>query len=197
LSLLAANAYAQRLYRYVDENGVVHYSDRVPAEHASQDRDVLNDQALQVGFEQGVLTEDERAALEQERLAEEQAHIETEDAARRDRVLLETYLSVADIEDLRDRRLELIDSQITVTEIYLGNLRKKLEGLNRDRTRFAPFSGRENAPPIPENLALDIAQTESSIVRFEERLEESKATQEEIRRAFQADIERFKELKGG
>ena len=50
-------------------------------------------------------------------------------AARRDQVLLDTYLSVDEIEALRDRRLELIDTQIKVTENYLQGLREILQKL--------------------------------------------------------------------
>ena len=40
-----------------------------------------------------------------------------EEIARRDRMLLETYISVSDIEDLRNRRLELLESQIKLTDV--------------------------------------------------------------------------------
>ncbi|MDX1561559.1 MAG: DUF4124 domain-containing protein [Gammaproteobacteria bacterium] len=196
LGLFATSASAQKLYRWIDENGVVQYSDHVPPEAARQDRDLLNEQGILVGSEQGEITDEERAQMEAEAAAEAARVQAIEDARRRDRILLDTYLSVEDIEKLRDRRLELIESQIKVTEIYLGNLTKKLEGLNRDAQRFAPYSDRENAPPIPENLSLDIARTESSIALFEQRLNDSRTDQEQIRRAFAQDIERFRELKG-
>jgi len=32
-------------------------------------------------------------------------------------MLIQTYIAVADIEDLRNRRLELLESQIKVTEL--------------------------------------------------------------------------------
>jgi hypothetical protein len=49
LAFLAGGALAQdkqqKLYRWVDKNGQVHYGDSVPAEYAEQDRDVLNARA--------------------------------------------------------------------------------------------------------------------------------------------------------
>lgn len=196
LSLLVSTGYAQKLYRWVDENGRVHYGDRIPPEASGQSRDLLNDQAMTVGSEQGTLTEEERQAQEAAQLAEELARMEAEEAARRDQILLDTYLSVEDIEEIRDRWLELVESQITVTDIYLEGQRSKLDELEQRRTRFAPYSDRENAPPVPENLALEITRTESAIQTFEKRLVDSRAEQEEIRSNFQADIVRFRELKG-
>lgn len=187
----------KKLYRWVDDKGVVHYGDHVPPQFATNDRDVLNRHGIAVGFEQGEITEEERA--EMERLAaeaEEAARIKA-DIARRDRMLLDTYLTVADIEDLRDRRLELLDSQIKVTELYLNNLRKRLVGLQAEATQFKPYSQNPSAQQIPEFLALDISRTLASINSYEETLARTRDDQANLRAAFALDIERFKELKGG
>jgi hypothetical protein len=197
LSLTASAALGQtRLYRWVDDQGVVHYGDRVPPEYANRDRDVLNDRGVAVGREQGELTESEEAALA-ERRAAEAAELEARaEVARRDRMLLETYLTVQDIEDLRDRRLELIESQIKVTELYLSNLRKSLDSLYVEASRFKPYSEREDARQIPSDLASQIARTESSITLYEESLVRTRNDQTKLRAAFDSDIARFRELKG-
>jgi hypothetical protein len=188
---------AQKLYRWVDSEGVVHYGDRVPPEYASQDRSLLNAQGVTIGFEEGEITAEEQAELD--RLAAIQAAEQQRraDAARRDKMLLDTYLTVADIEDLRDRRLELIDSQIRVTEFYLGNLRNRLESLELERQRFAPLSANPDAPPLPEDLARDISRIEASISLYEQTLSRTRDEQVKLRDAFALDIERFRELKGG
>lgn len=186
-----------KLYKWVDNEGVVHYGDHVPPEFASRDRDVLNTQGVTVGFEEGEITAEEQAEIARQRAIAEAEQAAREEMARRDRMLLDTYLSVADIEDLRDRRLELIDSQIKVTEFYLSNLHKRLESLEKESERFAPLSDREDAPPLPEYLSLDLSRTRSSIELYQRRLNQSRAEQHALRRAFELDIERFKELRGG
>lgn len=187
----------QRLYRWVDEDGNVHYGDRVPPEYSKRDREVLNEQGVSVGREDGELTAEERAARERERseaAAEEAARREV---AQRDRMLLETYLSVADIEDLRDRRLELLDSQIQVTELYLSDLRKRLANLEAEAERYAPRSDADDARPLPESLAAELEQTRASIDSYEQQIERTRAEQARLRAQFEDDIERFRELKGG
>jgi hypothetical protein len=196
LSLTATATLAQRLYRWVDDQGVVHYGDRIPPEYANRNRDVLNDQGVAVGSEQGELSASEKAALEEKRAAEAADRNARAEIARRDRMLLETYLTVEDIEDLRDRRLELMGSQIQVTELYLSNLRKTLDGLNAEAARYKPYSDKEDAREIPPDLASQIARTESSITLYEESLARTRNEQAKTRDAFDSDIARFRELKG-
>jgi hypothetical protein len=186
-----------KLYRYTDANGVVRYSDTVPPELASRDRDILNEQGVRVGFEQGEVTQEERAQIARLE-AEAKAEQETKaDAARRDNMLLETYLSVDDIEDLRDRRLELLESQIKVTELYLNNLRKRLLTLQEEASNYKPYTSRADAPQVPENLAIDLSRTTASINLYEQTLSRTRSDQEVLKESFERDILRFKQLKGG
>lgn len=186
-----------KLYKWTDANGVVHYDQTVPPEYANRDREVLNNQGVRVGSEEGEITAEERAAAEERETRAEADRKAKEDIARHDRMLLETYISVADIEDLRNRRLELIESQIKLLEVYLGNQRKKLVGLQSEASNFKPYSTREDAPQIPENLARDMSQTTASIAQYEETLARQRASQAELKSSFNDDIARFRELKGG
>ena len=200
-AVLSCSAHAQRkdgeIYRWVDENGVVQFGDRIPPEYANRDRDVLNNQGVRVGFEEGEITPEERAEMERQAQIEAERAREHAERVRRDRMLLETYLSVEDIESLRDRRLELLESQVKVTQLYLTNLRKRLQSLEREARNYQPYSDDENAPPLPENLSTDIERTEQSIALYEERLSSTRNEQQELRESFAADIERFRELRGG
>ena len=186
-----------KLYRWIDDKGVVHYGDSVPPEYAKQDRNVLNSQGVNVGFEQGELTPEQRAEKERQAAEAAKAQAQREEAARRDKTLLATYISVSDIVDLRDRRLELLEGQIKVTELYLTNLRKRLVTLQDEASNYKPYTTRENAPQIPENLATDISRTVSSINLYEQTLSHTRSDQEAVRSSFDNDIRRFKELKGG
>jgi hypothetical protein len=187
----------QRLFKWTDENGVVHYGDKVPPEYANRDRDVLNEHGVAVGFQEGEITEAERAAAAAREAEVERERLAKAEVARRDRMLLETYLSVADIEELRNRRLELLESQIKVTELYLSNLRKKLLGLQSEASGFKPYTTSEKAPQIPENLALDLSRTTSMITLYEQTLSRTRSDQVQLRNSFDSDITRFRQLKGG
>ena len=63
----------RKVYRWVDDQGVVHFGDSVPAEHASSDRQVLNKHGVAVETQEGQITPAEEqanalAAAEAERL---------------------------------------------------------------------------------------------------------------------------------
>jgi len=190
-----APQHPQRVFKWVDENGVTQYGDKIPPQYANRDRNVLNEDGVAIGFEEGEITPEERAVMnERERVAEADRQARAE-IARRDRMLLETYLSVSDIEELRNRRLELLESQIKVTELYLNNLRKRLVGLQAEAGRFKPYTTREDAPQIPEDLALDISRTTATIALYEETLARTRKNQTDLKNSFNEDISRFRELK--
>ena len=189
------SSHATKVYSWTDDKGVLHYGDSVPPEYAKKDRNVLNGQGVKVGFEEGEITPERRAELERIKAEQEQERIAKEEVRRHDKMLLDTYLSVADIEDLRDRRLELLESQIKVTELYLANLRKRLVGLQDEASNYKPYTTREGASQIPENLQLDITRTAHSINLYEQMLSRTRVEEDTLRDSFDSDVRRFKELK--
>ena len=189
------NAEAQ-FFCWFDDAGVQHCGDRVPPEYANRDRDVRNERGVVVGQEEGEITPEERAVIDRANAEEEARRLAEEERREHDQMLLDAYLTVEAIEELRDRRLEIMDSQIRVTELLLRNLKTRLAQLMDDAQRYAPYSDHEDAEPVPENLALDIERTESAIALRESALSDIRETQEQMRQEFQRDIERFRELKG-
>lgn len=195
LGLLAGVADAQqggkKLYRWVDRNGQVHYGDRIPPEYADQDREVLNQQGVAVGHEQGVLTAEEAKAQAEAARADR----EVRERQRRDRMLLSTYQSVQEIEVLRDRRIELVDAQLTIQEQSLANLRQRHAQLVKQAARFQPQNAAPEAQPMPEGLAADIARSSSDIATQEQNLQKKREERATILANFAADIQRFRELR--
>ena len=180
------------VYRWVDNEGVVHFGDQIPAEYAPIDRQVLNQYGVPLRTEQGALTEEELAA-EKKAVAEKKAALV---AARRDEVLLSTYLSVEEIEALRDRRMELINGQFSVTRTYLQSLKDRLTQLQQEAGNFKPYSQDPGAETIDEKLAKELSDIADSIALYERTLLDTRNRQSRVVMAFDADIARFKELRG-
>ena len=196
LALVAGAAAAQadkqkKLYRWVDKNGQVHYGDSVPAEYAEQDREVLNRQGVSIGREEGTITPEEAAA----KAAADKAARDEQKRKPRDRVLLQTYQSVQELEILRDNRLELVDAQLTIQEQSLSNLRAQRAQIQRVAARYAPVNTGADAEPLPEDLASDLEQSASDIQTQETNLMRRREERENIRKTFEADIARYKELR--
>ena len=115
---------------------------------------------------------------------------------RADQALLNTYLSVEEIEMHRDRRVELFQAQAKVTELYLRNLSGRLESIRTEASRYQPYSQDSNAPMIPDELAADLRETKDTIARHESNLKKYERNEREIIERFDRDIARFKILKG-
>lgn len=188
--VLPAVGSAQRIVSWTDENGVRHYGDRVPPEYANRDRDLLNSQGVVVGRQQS-LTDEQRA--EQERLAAEEEARQKQ--AQYDKMLVQSYTRIEEIEAARDRRLAELDSQIANTEKALEELRARLAQQQRNAGRYKPYSSDPGAPDLPTTLASNIKQSEKSIAEFEATLASFRADRASTVETFAADIRRFKELK--
>jgi hypothetical protein len=196
LALLAGAAAAQsekqkKLYRWVDRNGQVHYGDSVPAEYAEQDREVLNRQGVPIGREEGTITPEEAAA----KAVADKAARDEQKRKLRDRVLLQTYQSVQELEILRDNRLDLVDAQLTIQEQSLSNLRAQRAQIERMAARYAPASATADAQPLPDEVAADLERSATDIQTQEANLVRRRQERENIRQTFEADIERYKELR--
>lgn len=181
----------KKLYRWVDKDGQVHYGDSVPAEYANQDRDVLNRQGVSVGREEGIITAEEAKA----KAAEEKAARDEQKRKVRDRVLLQTFQSVRELEVLRDNRLELVDSQLTIQQQSLANLRAQRAQLQKQAGRYAPINQDPKAQPLPDDLAADLARSANDIATQEKNLQKRRDERESIRMNFEADIKRYQELR--
>lgn len=193
---IAAGAAEQsrKTYRWVDSQGVVHFGDHVPAEYANANRQVLNQQGVAINAQAGARSPEQLAAEKEaaERAAaEQQAKAES---ARRDQILMTTYMSVAEIEALRDQRVEQMTAQIKVTENYLEGLRQSLKKLQAEAAAFKPYSTDPNAKPIDDKLANELASTMGSILLYEKSLADTRLKQSELVTQFTADINRFAEL---
>ena len=176
-----------RSYRWVDEHGVTHYGDAVPPEYAAQGRSELNAQGVEMKQYPRQLSPDEASAAQKN--AAEEAKQRQHDA-----FLLNTYTRVADIEQLRDERIGLVDGQIMVARGSIDGNRQRLAELERRMSVFRPYSDAPSARRMPDQLAEEIVRTLKERDSLHELLA-SHETQKLAQRAqFDADIARYREL---
>ncbi len=111
IGFAATDASAQ-LYRWVDENGKVHYSDTVPPSANERPRAKIRPDGIVVERADRALSAEERRALaaRAEETAKERAAAEAR--ARQDRALLDRYTSIAEFDRVADRRLLDADEQL-------------------------------------------------------------------------------------
>lgn len=192
LPLAAPADTEQKLYRWVDDEGNVHYGDSIPAEYSEVDKQVLNEHGITMDVMRGKKSAEEIA----EEKRQEELSAQRERQRRQDRALLATYLSIDEIIMHRDRRVELFKAQSRVTELYLRNLQRRLESLQEEAARYRPYSEDPDAEMINPDLAADIASTKENIARHEQNLRRFRDDEQNIVARFEGDIDRFKTLKG-
>jgi hypothetical protein len=177
------------VYRCKSESGHSFFGQNIPPECMGADVEVLDETGRVVRMIPGTKSLEQMAAQK----AAEDAKAA---AAQRDKTLLATYLSVADIERLRDQRIELLEQQNVVTRQYITNLRARESRLMQSVQRFRPYSPKPNAPALPGQIANEIVNTVKGLQVYEQELAKNTVERERVAAEFGADISRFKELKG-
>jgi hypothetical protein len=175
-------------YKWVDENGVTHYGDRVPAEYSQREQSILNSQAIEIEKRRAEMTPEEAAAY--------QAKVREESRRKQhDMFLISTYPSVKEIENVRDTRLDLLNGQIKAAEAYISSLTTRVDGLKQRSLNFAPYNTKPGARRMPDDLAEEMVRAMSELRTQHSALAAKRTELQNVETQFADDINRFKELR--
>jgi hypothetical protein len=179
-----------KLYKWVDEDGQVHFGDRIPTKYLVKEHDELNEQGVKVKHKEAAKTAEEKA--EEKRLQEERkiAELAEQKKRQRDRVLLDTYTTVRDLVVARDSRLDAVDSQIRLAETIILDANKKIESMEKQVTEIKA-TNRE----VPVDLYNRIDREKQQVTVQTKVMESHKKRRDEIALQFNGYIDRFKDLK--
>jgi hypothetical protein len=182
-----ASADKSVVYRWTDEQGVVHYGDRIPPQYAQKERAVLNSQGVEVRRLDAQRTPEQAAA-------EARAQQSVFRQKQHDAFLITNYGSVKDIEALREVRLDQLRGQRSAAEQYVESLHSRLGTLQTRAKLFKPYSPSPKAHRMPDSLAEDLVHTLNEL-RNQSNVVVAKSEEETALKAqFQSDIERYREL---
>lgn len=175
LCTVALSVQGATLYRWVDENGKVQFSDKPPS---GQSKDVTElDKHGRARNTGNNLSEAERAAeLERQRIVTEQR--------RKDRALLQSFSKPEEVDHLRDRQIEALAAAQQTNRLRLQTLQERQNRLNQQAERFKkrnkPLSAdlqteldlnRDEIKTINQSLA----RQELELVKIKEKAEADKA----------------------
>lgn len=180
-----------KLYKWVDKNGVTQYGSSIPPEYASQASQQLNAQGQVIGTQSAQKTPEQLAA---EAAAQKQADQQTqavEAAKTHDKVLLDTYTSVADMERDRDSKLSAIDAQVNVLN---GSITASQNTLAEFQSRASELT--KNNKPIPADLQKHIDGAKQQLILNQQQLLQQQQYKQQMADQFVKDIARYKELTG-
>ena len=174
-------------YRWVDEQGIVHYGDSIPPQYAEKAHELINNQGVEVGHTDAQRTPEQLAIDARE-------HAEALKQQQHDNFLVATYTSVKDIESLRDVRLDQLQGQRVAAEQYVENLHARMTALQSRVKRFRPYNVRPDAHKMPDDLAEDMVRTLNELRTQSNELSAKNEEMSALRAQFQSDIERYRVL---
>ncbi|MHB1187400.1 DUF4124 domain-containing protein [Thiobacillus sp.] len=186
--LLTVGTAQATMYRWVDGNGRVHYSDTPPSTYQKSGGAEMNKQGLVIKRTQ---SEAERQAEAARLVEQKRVQAERDKQAQFDRALIQTYTTEAEIDLARDRALEHHKLAIRGAEIRAEAVDKNLADL---RTRMANIekAGRKVGPGLQDQLAQATKESHD----LERTIQNNQAAMETVREKYAADKARFRELTG-
>ena len=187
LALGFSTQVAANMYRYTDENGQIVISSTIPQEATKRGYDILSNNGRVIETIPPAPTEEEIAARE----AEKQRQKELAEQREKDRALLKRFSHPDQAVKAMHRKIRELEGLI---QLKRGNISVISSQLDSEQSRAANMerAGRE----IPEATLEKIRRLESQIRDIEREITSQTQEIEELRKVFEADIERLEEVTG-
>lgn len=177
-------------YRWVDEEGKVHYSDRLPPEQAKAARSHLNERGIETKHIEAAKTAEELAReKELEELREKERRLIAEQQER-DSVLMRTFRNEDDIVMARNGKLASIDTSIQIDRTNIHRMKLKLSTMQKSAADIE-----RQGQKISANLLKDIESTRKALKDTHANIIHKEQQKASIREKYSTDLARFRELK--
>jgi len=189
--LLSCSLSAQaKMYKWVDEEGQIHFGDKIPAKYLVKEHDELNEKGMMSKHQSAVKTAEEKA--EERRLENERKKIALEEKKKKqlDRELLDTYSTERDLILARDSRLDAIATQIQMSKTFISDSNKRIESMEKQVAQIKA-SNRE----VPADLYNRIESKKQQVASQNRVMDNHKKRSDEISEKYNGYIERFRAAK--
>jgi len=190
IACLPSAAQAAKLYKWVDDEGHTHYSDKIPPSEVKRARSQLDEHGVTIDSVDAAKTDEQlRQEEEEERLRKEQDRL-AEIQRQEDRVLLRTFRTEDDILMTRDGQIQSVDTYIRVTEANIKRLKKTLAEMQKNAAELE-LSGKR----ISSRYLNEIENKRQALKDYYASIVEREKEKRRIRESFAKDLKRFRELK--
>lgn len=192
LLLIAAPAVGQTVYKWVDEDGNVHYSQTLPPEKVQEQHDKLTAEGLLAERIERAPTPEEREALrrELETLREEQARERRQQ--QKDQMFLATYPTEADVKRSFDVRRDTLQSERQTVESLIEENRQNFNDLI-----LQAAAHERRGESVPAHLGDMIATARAGLRRLGARLDEIDQKLSVLDQQLDAELQRHRRISGG
>jgi len=174
-------------YKWVDEKGVVHYTDKMPPEAVDKAIVELNKQGVPIKKTDQALTPEQRRAIELDAERQRGAERAREEIARRDRALVSSYTSEAEIDLARNRSLQTINNVILSAQAFS-------EQLNKRKVDVEARKAESQGKPVVAVLDRELESIELELARQADVIAQKQRETTAITAKYDADKKRWREL---
>jgi len=195
LCLICNLANAGALYKWIDEDGQIRYSDRLPAAQVKKKHHQLNSQGVVLSTREAAKSEAELAAdaaakLKLEKEEAIQAKLD-EEQNKKDQVLLLTFSNEKELGLARNDRIEVLDSVIQLISKSIVATQKTLDELQARADEVYLSQGKE----VPGGLAQKIEHFSRKKDSRSAQLDSKMLEKEKINEQYEIDLARYRLLK--
>lgn len=203
--LITAPALAAKVYRWVDEDGNVHYTESLPPGYKDTGHDVLNEHGLVVDENLKLTpepvvekkTEDQQKAEEANELPRDSSglprpkplYTEAEKQLRMDNFLMLRYENEQEIIDAMNVEIKQLNYD---RDLLRGSL-DSLDEAYRGQIRVAANQQR-SGQAVGDEAAREMADLKSKMAKNARELAALDLREQKIREEFQAQLERYRSL---
>jgi hypothetical protein len=180
---------AAKIFKWVDEKGVTHYGESIPPEYKDGGSAEMSKQGVTLRKVAPAATMDQRKAAEEKSIRDREEKQRTFEQRRRDLALMNTYTSAKEIEEHRDRTLQMPLQVIKGLEPRLKKAQEKLAAVQQQAA-----SAGKGGKPVPDGMEQDIADHKAEVDALKADIERNQAQIEAIKAKFDADKKRYIEL---
>ena len=193
--LITGVATAKKMYKWVDENGRVHYSDKVPPDQVKQAREEFNKEGVVIDQVARAKTKEELAAdAEAAKMAEEKAEQERLEQVRLSKErsqILKSYVSEDQIVRIKEERLEALSRNIEMANENLAIQKKN----HQDLLKRAADKER-NGEVVSETFLGQIETVKKQIAYQEEYIKDKETEKSEITEKYDNDLVKYRKYTG-
>ena len=177
------------LYKWTDDRGITHYSDKMPPDAVNRASVQLNRDGTTVRKREEAKAVAQRAPKDD---AEEQRMRQAERdrvlASRRDRALMESYTNENEIELAKTRAVATIVGQIESAQAFIAQMQKRRDELDAKKSTFAPR-------PVPGEIVREIENIDAEVARQTTFIMAKKKEADTVAARYESDKLRFRELR--
>jgi len=190
LVVASAPSWAQKLYKWVDEKGEVHYGDKIPPEYVNKPNQELDNRGITRKTNEGLLTPEQQRKKDEDQKKADQEKQRILEGQRQDRAILTTYNNVQEIDIARDKELKQAEDAIQGIKLKISDTQELQVKLQKD---IDSYKGKK----VPPDLKASMTQADQDL-RDSQQLAVSKRKEtDNIRAKYAAIRQRYVELTGG